>query len=101
MRHAKVAENPRLRFTAKLWRGSTHERNTTPEDEIQFKQGIDPLVEAGRLGALLLQFPWSFKTRRRTVGNCSSYIDGSGNIRWSWRSDTRAGTSRRVLDMRL
>ena len=26
-----------------------------------FAKGIDPLAEAGKLGALLLQFPWSFK----------------------------------------
>jgi uncharacterized protein YecE (DUF72 family) len=53
----RVIANPRFRFTAKLWRGFTHERNATAVDE----EGIDPLVEAGRFGALLLQFPWSYK----------------------------------------
>jgi uncharacterized protein YecE (DUF72 family) len=38
---------------------------TPPQDESQFKAGIDPLVEAGRLGALLLQFPWSFKNEEK------------------------------------
>jgi uncharacterized protein YecE (DUF72 family) len=57
----RVSANPRFRFTAKLWRGFTHERNATADDERQFKAGIDPLAEAGRFGALLLQFPWSFK----------------------------------------
>jgi uncharacterized protein YecE (DUF72 family) len=28
-----VAGNARFRFTAKLWRGFTHERNATAEDE--------------------------------------------------------------------
>jgi uncharacterized protein YecE (DUF72 family) len=56
-----VAGNKRFRFTAKLWRGFTHERNATPADEAEFKAGIEPLMEANRLGALLLKFPISFK----------------------------------------
>jgi uncharacterized protein YecE (DUF72 family) len=57
----RVAGNPRFRFTAKLFRGFTHERNASADDELQFKEGIAPLAEAERLGALLLQFPWSCK----------------------------------------
>ena len=57
----QVEHNPNFTFTAKLWQGFTHDRNATPQDERMFKQGIEPLVEAKRLGALLLQFPWSFK----------------------------------------
>jgi uncharacterized protein YecE (DUF72 family) len=56
-----VANNQNFRFTAKLWRGFTHDRNATPADEHEFKEGLVPLVEAGRLGVLLLQFPWSFR----------------------------------------
>jgi uncharacterized protein YecE (DUF72 family) len=56
-----IAFNPNFRFTAKLWRGFTHERSATPADEIEYKDGLNPLLEAGRLGALLLQFPWSFQ----------------------------------------
>jgi hypothetical protein len=55
----RVSNNPGLRITAKVFRGFTHERNAGADDERQFKEGIDPLVEAGRLGALLLPFPWS------------------------------------------
>jgi len=59
----RVEHNPRFRFTAKLWRRFTHERGDPPTgDEIaQFKDGIDPLAEEGRLLALLVQFAWSFK----------------------------------------
>jgi uncharacterized protein YecE (DUF72 family) len=56
-----IEGNPRFRFTSKLWRGFTHERNAKTEDEKLVKEGLDPLVEARRLGALLLQFPWSFR----------------------------------------
>jgi uncharacterized protein YecE (DUF72 family) len=49
-------------FTAKLHRVFTHERGkATAADEQQVREGMDALAGAGKLGALLLQFPWSFK----------------------------------------
>ena len=59
---SSVAENSSFRFTAKLFHSFTHERNPASNDETEFKDGIAPIAEAGRLGALLLQFPWSFKS---------------------------------------
>ncbi|MCL4217828.1 MAG: DUF72 domain-containing protein [Candidatus Hydrogenedentes bacterium] len=59
----KVADKPRFAFTVKLWQRFTHERGSFPTDaEVRtYCDGIQPLVEAGRLGAILVQFPWSFK----------------------------------------
>ncbi|HEU4432976.1 MAG TPA: DUF72 domain-containing protein [Pyrinomonadaceae bacterium] len=58
----RVAENKDFTFTAKLYRVFTHERGKgTHEDEVAFRAGVEPLVKAGKLGAVLLQFPWSFK----------------------------------------
>jgi uncharacterized protein YecE (DUF72 family) len=58
----RVADNPTFTFTAKLHKVFTHERGkATGEDEKAFREAMDPLAEAGKLGALLLQFPWSFK----------------------------------------
>lgn len=59
----KVAGNPRFKFTLKLWERFTHQRKTWPDSsETQtFMKGIEPLAASGRLGALLIQFPWSFK----------------------------------------
>lgn len=57
----RVESNPKFQFTAKLYRGFTHEREVLTEaDENSFKSGLQPLIESGRLGALLLQFPYSF-----------------------------------------
>ena len=57
----RVQSNSRFKFTAKLYRNFTHARESLTEaDEGTFKNGIAPLVEAARLGALLLQFPYSF-----------------------------------------
>jgi len=63
-----VSENPRFRFTVKLWGRFTHERETWPEAGAvkRFCAGIAPLAEADKLGAILVQFPWSF---RRTPEN--------------------------------
>lgn len=58
----RVVGNADFTFTAKLHRVFTHERGkSTAQDEKDFRQGIDGLAEADRLGAILLQFPWSFK----------------------------------------
>jgi len=58
-----VADRPDFSFTAKLWQRFTHERAAGwSESELTlFRDGIAPLAEAGRLGALLVQFPWSFR----------------------------------------
>jgi uncharacterized protein YecE (DUF72 family) len=60
---AQVADRPEFFFTAKLWQRFTHAREQpwTRAEARMFSDGIEPLREAGRLGALLLQFPWSFK----------------------------------------
>ncbi|MGI8735347.1 MAG: DUF72 domain-containing protein [Pyrinomonadaceae bacterium] len=58
----RVADNPAFTFTAKLHRVFTHERGkATVEDEKAFREAMNPLLEDDKLGALLVQFPWSFK----------------------------------------
>jgi uncharacterized protein YecE (DUF72 family) len=61
---AKKAEaNPDFRYTVKLWQRFTHEREEWPsENEVAaYSSGVAPLAVAGKLGAVLIQFPWSFK----------------------------------------
>ena len=58
----RVAATKEFAFTAKLNRLFTHERGkATKKDEKEFRTGMDVLAKAGKLGSLLLQFPWSFK----------------------------------------
>jgi uncharacterized protein YecE (DUF72 family) len=59
----RVAHNPPFRLTVKLWQRFTHERAAPwAADEVhQVTDGLQVLRDAGRLGALLAQFPWSFK----------------------------------------
>ena len=55
-----VAAAQNFRFTAKLWGRFTHERQLAGPEVEQFREGLLPLLAAGRLGALLAQFPYSF-----------------------------------------
>jgi uncharacterized protein YecE (DUF72 family) len=48
-------------FTAKLARRFTHDRVLDPAEVALFCEGLRPLLRAGKLGALLMQFPWSFR----------------------------------------
>jgi uncharacterized protein YecE (DUF72 family) len=57
---ARVADHPDFRFTAKLWQGFTHEGAANAQDATAFRQAMAPLHEAGRLGAVLMQFPYRF-----------------------------------------
>ena len=68
-----AAVNPDFLFTAKLYRAFTHSPNAvmeptsaasirpTDEDEFRTREGLDVLASEGKLGALLIQFPVSFK----------------------------------------
>jgi len=75
-----VAGNRLFRFTAKLFHSFTHERKPAPDDERDFKNGIAPMVESGRFGALLLQFPWSFRNSREN----REYLSRLGNRFWEY-----------------
>jgi len=59
----RVAESPEFRFTAKLSKRFTHDRDTafTRSEVTEVCRGFRPMHNAGKLGAVLLQFPWSFR----------------------------------------
>lgn len=57
----KVETNPAFLFTAKLNQQFTHHRVLEAADVAGFKTGLAPLMQAKKLGALLMQFPWSFR----------------------------------------
>lgn len=58
----RVADAREFLFIAKLHRVFTHERGkATAADEKAVREGMDALAAGGKLGAVLVQFPWSFK----------------------------------------
>jgi uncharacterized protein YecE (DUF72 family) len=70
----RVAGNPAFLFTAKLWQRFTHEPSATAEDERNVRAGFDVLREAGKLGAVLLQFPFSFHRSPETTAHLSALL---------------------------
>ena len=76
----RVADNPRFRFTAKLSRRFTHEREAWTREEVrEARAGFDALMTRQRLGAVLLQFPWSFRRdddNREWLGDLVSALEG-------------------------
>jgi uncharacterized protein YecE (DUF72 family) len=94
----RVSANPRFVFTAKLWQRFTHDTvsqsagsqntgstnaegaagspiaNPTVEDERAVRAGFDVLRAAGKLGAVLLQFPFSFHRTRETIAHLTALL---------------------------
>lgn len=62
-----VSGNPRFVFTAKLWQRFTHDQTGNDEDERAVRAGFDVLRDAGKLGAVLLQFPFSFHRDEQSI----------------------------------
>jgi uncharacterized protein YecE (DUF72 family) len=80
---AAAAANSTFVFTAKLYRAFTHSPIATVEltsaetirpargDEADVKRGLEALISEGRLGAVLAQFPISFKS----TGENRAYLE--------------------------
>ena len=74
-----VAGNPRFLFTAKIWQKFTHEDRSTAEDENAVRSGFDVLRAAKRLGAVLLQFPFSFHNTPENLARLKNLLATFGD----------------------
>jgi len=70
----RVAANPAFLFTAKLWQRFTHDPSASAEDERAVRAGFDVLRDAEKLGAVLLQFPFSFHRNPETISYLTSVL---------------------------
>jgi uncharacterized protein YecE (DUF72 family) len=75
----RVAANPQFVFTAKLWQRFTHDirsikSGSASAEEREVRAGFDVLRAAKRLGAVLLQFPFSFHRTAETVGYLTAVL---------------------------
>jgi uncharacterized protein YecE (DUF72 family) len=70
----RVEHNPRFAFTAKLYRGFTHEWKAGAAEEKAFGDAIEPLASAGRLGCVLAQFPFSFHNTAENRGRLEGLL---------------------------
>ena len=72
---ARVAANPQFLFTAKLWQQLTHERALTAENVGAVRPALETLADAGKLGAVLAQLPWSFKNTAENRAYLKSLVE--------------------------
>jgi uncharacterized protein YecE (DUF72 family) len=84
----RVAHRPSFHFTFKLHRSFTHERQGYGREAVAtVLDGLQPVIEASRLGCMLLQFPWSFR-------RCTDSID------WLKRLACDFGAIRLAVELR-
>ena len=63
----RTAGNRNFRFTVKLHRDFTHAKTAAGQTAATaFKTAIEPIVDEGKLGSLLVQFPWSYRNSGAT-----------------------------------
>lgn len=73
----QVSANPRFRFSVKVPGRFTHEKASAEDEEERkrFLGLLEPLQESGRLGAVLLQFPWSFRLQKLNIGRLRGLVE--------------------------
>jgi uncharacterized protein YecE (DUF72 family) len=71
----RVKQNPGFSFTAKLYRGFTHERDAGDPEEKAFLDAMAPLEDAGLLGGVLVQLPFSFHREPDTQAHLDRVLD--------------------------
>lgn len=71
----QVSAYPNFQFTAKVWQKLTHETDATADDARSVRAGFDVLQNAKRLGAVLLQFPFSFHNDTENLARLEHLAD--------------------------
>ncbi len=74
----QIEGNANFQFTAKVWQKLTHETDATGEDVRAVRAGFDVLRNASRLGAVLLQFPFSFHNTPENLVRFERLADAFG-----------------------
>jgi uncharacterized protein YecE (DUF72 family) len=65
---ARVHKYRDFKFCVKLWNAFTHGDEMPSRDAvIQFTTALSPLAQAGKMGVLLVQFPWRFKKEKKNI----------------------------------
>lgn len=77
----RVADLDSFRYSTKLWRRFTHERDKAwrRAEVKQVDEGLRPLHRAGKLDAVLVQFPWSFKNEDPSREWLRDLVDAFGH----------------------
>ena len=77
---ARTAANPEFFFAAKLHRDFTHEGKIEAETVKQFHTGFEPLLEAGKLKHLLVQFRYDFADYKANREHLSRIVESFSDV---------------------
>jgi len=96
-----IEDSPDFLYTIKLWQRFTHERGQRwqASDARVFRDGIAPLVDAHRLGAVLVQFPWSFRFNRHNTDYLAGLVDEFADLPLVVEVRSRAWVQDQALDL--
>jgi uncharacterized protein YecE (DUF72 family) len=77
----RTADNPDFTFAFKLHQDLTHKGVRVPGRESDaFREALSPALEAGRLGAVLAQFPWFFENTAENRGRIADLAGAFGDL---------------------
>src|SRR5262249_14791056 len=71
----EVSANGKFVFTGKLWQQFTHTKGANDADEKLVRAGFDVLQNAGKLGAVLVQFPFSFHNTKDNLETLNGILE--------------------------
>ena len=69
-----------FKFSVKAHKDMTHAETHAPEVFRRFQEVLAPMVEAGKLGCILAQFPWSFKRTVQNEERLQDFRDSVGTL---------------------
>ncbi len=76
---SRLSDIDGFQFSIKVFQGFTHGRKGSRDEAHRFIDAFAPLISTGRIGAFLLQFPWSFKNNaesREWIETLSDWFRG-------------------------
>lgn len=67
-------------FVVKAHKDMTHGEELQPEIFDIFRGSIQPLINAGKFGCMLAQFPWSFRHNDENIGKLREFREMAGDL---------------------
>jgi uncharacterized protein YecE (DUF72 family) len=78
--HMREKTPDNFQFVIKAYRGMTHKREENEHHFTDFKEALKPLIEAGKLGCVLAQFPTSFRNKDENRDYLKEFKELMGDI---------------------
>lgn len=78
--HMQAKTPDHFQFVIKAYRGMTHKREDNEQHFLDFKEALQPLIEKGKLGCVLAQFPTSFRNKDENRDYLKDFKERMGDI---------------------